>query len=103
MTRTALCTLALAAACGGGGAGPEVRRVEIHGFRYAPDTVAAAQGDTVVWTNRDLVAHTANRAGGWNTGAIAAGAEGRIVAGAPGTYTYVCAYHPTMRATLRVR
>jgi plastocyanin len=34
---------------------------------------------------------------------IAAGASGRVVAGAAGTYAYTCAYHPTMRAVLIVR
>jgi plastocyanin len=77
--------------------------VEIRAFRYAPDTVVAAPGDTVVWTNADVVPHTATAAGGWDTGEIGAAASGRIVAAKPGTYAYVCAYHPGMQATLVVR
>ena len=103
MTRAALCALVLAAACGGGGARPAAHPAEIRAFRFVPDTVDAAPGDTVVWTNRDVVPHTATLSGGWDTGEITTGASGRIVAGEPGTYDYVCAYHPAMRGVLRVR
>ncbi|HEX6373273.1 MAG TPA: cupredoxin family copper-binding protein [Longimicrobium sp.] len=105
MIRAAACAvLALAAGCGGGGAGPTAHPVEIRAFRFAPDTLVAAPGDTVVWTNADVVPHTATAAeGGWDTGQIGANASGRIVAGEAGTYPYVCAYHPTMRGTLIVR
>jgi plastocyanin len=105
VTRTAVCAaLALAAAgCGGGGAGPRKHAVEIRAFRFSPDTVIAAPGDTVVWTNADVVPHTATAAGGWDTGEIRPGAIGRMVAANAGTYAYVCGYHPTMRGTLIVR
>ena len=104
MNRAAACAvLALAAGCGGGGGRPATHVVEIRAFRYAPDTVVAAPGDTVVWTNADVVPHTATAAGRWDTGEIRAAASGRMVADKAGTYAYVCAYHPTMRGTLVVR
>jgi plastocyanin len=103
--RTAACAaLVLAAGCGGGGARAATHPVEIRALRFLPDTVVVAPGDTVVWTNADLVPHTAtSAAGGWDTGEIGGSASGRTVAGKPGTYPYVCAYHPTMRGTLVVR
>ena len=104
MTRAAACAvLALAAGCGGGGARPTTHPVEIRAFRFAPDTVVAAPGDTVVWTNHDVVPHTATAADGWDTGEIRTSASGRMVAAEAGTYAYVCAYHPGMRGTLVVR
>jgi plastocyanin len=104
VTRAAACAaLALAAGCGGGGAGSTTHPVEIRAFRFAPDTVIAAPGDTVVWTNADVVPHTATAAGRWDTGEIRTSASGRMVAGEAGTYAYVCAYHPGMGATLIVR
>ena len=104
MTRAAACAvLALAAGCGGGGARAATHAVEIRAFRYAPDTVIAAPGDTVVWTNADVVPHTATAAGEWDTGEIRPAASGRMVAAKAGTYPYVCAYHPGMQATLVVR
>ncbi|HEV3050123.1 MAG TPA: cupredoxin family copper-binding protein [Longimicrobium sp.] len=102
--RAAVCAaLALAAACGRGDAPARTHAVAIRGFAYAPDTVVAAPGDTVVWTNGDVVPHTATVAGRWDTGEIRGSASGRIVAGEAGTYAYVCAFHPTMRGTLVVR
>jgi plastocyanin len=104
MRMAACAALALAAAsCGGGGPRPVTHQAEIRAFRYQPDTLTAAPGDTVVWINRDVVPHTATAAGAWDTGQIGAGADGRMVAGPPGTYAYACAYHPTMRAVLVVR
>jgi plastocyanin len=104
MRTVAAVAMALAAGCGGSGARPATHPVEIRAFAFHPDTVAAAPGDTMVWTNRDVVPHTATAPGrAWDTGMIAAGAIGRTVAGARGTYAYVCAYHPTMRAVLVVR
>lgn len=102
MRAIACAALVLAAACGRGDA-PRAHAVAIRGFVYAPDTLVAAPGDTVVWANADVVPHTATAAGRWDTGQIGAGASGRTVAGAAGTYAYVCAYHPTMRGTLIVR
>jgi plastocyanin len=104
VTRAAACVaLALAAGCGAGPGRPAAHPAEIRAFRYAPDTITAAPGDTVVWTNRDVVPHTATAPGAWDTGEIGANGSGRMVAPAPGTYAYTCAYHPGMRAVLVVR
>lgn len=98
-----MAVLALATGCGARAPRPAAHHVEIRAFRYQPDTLTAAPGDTVAWTNHDVVPHTATAAGAWDTGPIGAGGSGRWVAGAAGTYDYACAYHPGMRATLVVR
>jgi len=99
VTRAAACAaLVVAAACGG--SAPATRRVEIRDFRYHPDTLAAAPGDTIEWANHDVVPHTATMAGAWSTGEIGGGASGRVVVAERGTHEYVCAFHPTMRAVL---
>jgi plastocyanin len=103
MTRAAVLAALALAGCGGGGARPQTHAAEIRAFVYAPDTLTAAPGDTVVWINHDAVPHTATVAGAWDTGEIGTGAAGRIVAGEPGTYAYGCAYHPNMHAVLVVR
>jgi plastocyanin len=92
----------LAAGCAGSPR-PRAHAVEIRGFRYQPETVTVSTGDTLVWTNRDVVPHTATGADGWDTGAIAAGGTARWVAEDAGTHEYICAYHPTMKATVVVR
>ncbi len=84
-----------------------VRRhpVDIRGLAFHPAVLEAALGDTVVWTNHDILAHTATSAGkpGWGTGSIGAGSTGRQVVRARGTFEYFCELHPGMRGTLVVR
>jgi plastocyanin len=92
--------LALAAGCRSGRA-PQVHRVAIQGFRFSPERVAAAPGDTIVWTNGDVLPHTATRdGGGWDSGPIAAGASWKLVVGDASSGTYHCAFHPTMKAAV---
>lgn len=95
--------LVLAAGCGGAAA-PRRHVVEIRAFRYQPQTVEARAGDTIEWINRDVVPHTAtDRGSGWDTGSMAAGAQGIVVVERPGSYDYMCAFHPNMAARLVVR
>jgi plastocyanin len=81
---------------------PKTHTVEIRGMEFQPPVLTVAVGDTVVWINRDIVPHTATAAGRlrWDTGMLAQHATGAYVAGRPGTATYICTLHPTMRGTL---
>lgn len=82
---------------------PRTQAIEIRGFVYLPDTLRASPGDTVVWTNRDLVPHTATDDGGrWDSGDVATAASWRMVAGEKGVHPYHCAFHPPMKAVLVV-
>jgi plastocyanin len=36
---------------------PKTFTVEISGVKFIPDTLSVHQGDTVVWINKDMVAH----------------------------------------------
>ncbi|HEU0012938.1 MAG TPA: hypothetical protein VFQ45_04605 [Longimicrobium sp.] len=106
MRRAVLAALALAAgaACGRGAPPPRTHAVEIRNFAYVPAEVAATPGDTIVWTNRDAVPHTATAGSrAWDTGNIAAGESGRVVVPEGAEGEYVCAYHPNMRARLTDR
>lgn len=63
-----------------------------------------AVGDTIVWINEDLVPHTATAAdSAWDTGSIGAKESGRVVVERKGRHTYVCAFHPNMKAELTVQ
>ena len=90
---------AAAAACAGGGRAPARHAIEIRAFVFTPDTVPAHPGDTLVFTNRDAVPHTAT-GDGWDTGEIPAGGTKTVVVPAAGAGPYHCAYHPTMRGAV---
>ena len=48
------------------------RGVDIRDFAFSPRTVEIRVGDTVTWTNRDTVAHTATaQNGSFDTGLLA--------------------------------
>lgn len=80
------------------------RDVRIADFAYAPATVTIRVGDTVTWTNRDPVEHTATATNGsFDTGMIAPDGSARIRFTRAGTYAYLCTPHPDMRGTVVVR
>jgi plastocyanin len=56
----------------------------------------------VTWVNRDSVPHNAV-AEAFDTGNLNSGDGTSIVLDEPGTYAYVCTYHPGMEATLTVQ
>ena len=80
---------------------PQRHTVEIKNFAFRPDTIALAVGDTVVWTNHDIVPHTATETGkGWDSGNIAVDGAWSYVARSPGSQSYYCLFHPSMKATI---
>lgn len=96
-------------ACGTGGCtadGPTPKstvRVPIRSFQYTPSVLTVSVGDTVAWTNYDIVPHTATAAdGSVDSGAIGTNAKWSYVALRKSTYTYHCTFHPSMQGTLRV-
>ena len=72
---------------------------------FGPAALSAAVGDTIVWTDRDIVPHTAteDRAGGWEVGPMMGGDSGVLVLRTAGIVRYFCRFHPEMRGTLEVR
>ncbi|QQJ99253.1 cupredoxin domain-containing protein [Burkholderia ambifaria] len=78
-------------------------RITIEGMRFNPASVTVARGDTIVWVNKDLVAHTATAAGLFDSHEIRPDASWTYVANTPGRHAYICTFHPTMKATLTVK
>jgi len=66
------------------------------------ETVAA--GTTVTFTNKDLTSHSATADDGtsFDTGLIGQNESATVTFDTPGTYTYHCTPHPTMKATIVV-
>ena len=86
------------------GAVPSARVLDIEHFAYLPQSIVVAPGTTVTWRNHDEETHTVTSA----TGAFASAGLDHDETFAhtfatPGTYTYFCALHPHMRATVVVR
>lgn len=83
---------------------PKTHTVTIENFRFQPDTLTVTRGDTIVWVNKDLVAHTAtSKTGGFDSQVIQAEKAWRFTMEKKGDFAYICTLHPTMTAMLRVR
>jgi plastocyanin len=105
--RTLLPRLALlgaVAVAGAGGPAPKTHAVAIRDFRYAPPVLTVRVGDSVVWTNEDIVPHTATaEAGRLDSGSLGTKESWRYTAVKKGKYAYGCTFHPNMKGTLVVR
>ena len=85
-------------------AAPTPQKLEIHQFKFLPATVTVAPGTTVTWVNHDEETHTVMSAtGSFASAALEHEQTFNHTFAAPGTYTYFCALHPLMRATVVVK
>lgn len=78
--------------------------VTVVDFAYQPTPLTVTAGDTVTWTNEDDAAHTVTSDGDGplTSGEIAGGGTFEHTFDQPGTYEYVCTFHPTMMGTIEV-
>jgi plastocyanin len=82
---------------------PATVRIAIEGMKFSPADVTVKPGDTVIWTNKDIVAHTVtSKDGAFDSKVIAPGGTFRYVARKKGAFAYTCSLHP-MTAELKVR
>lgn len=87
------------------GCGPSraraTHRVEIVAMRYEPAVLEVAVGDTIHWTNADLVPHTAtSREGTFDSGDLPPGSFWTVVITHDGVLDYSCLYHPVMKGRI---
>jgi plastocyanin len=69
---------------------------------YAPAQVSAHVGDTIEWTNEDIVAHTATaRNGAWDV-MVEPKSKGRVTLKSAGAIEYYCRFHPNMVGSIMV-
>lgn len=108
MKRTLIAVLVLVACGLATGAAQRARKpvthlVTIDATRFQPDTLTIRSGDVVIWINKDLIPHTASsQAGGFDSGTIGAGERWKQAFKNKGEFAYVCLFHPTMKAQLKV-
>ena len=78
-------------------------KVVIQGYAYKPAALTVSRGSKVTFTNRDSTAHTATVSGGaFDTGTVAPGQSKTINLTRPGTYSYICQFHPFMHGQVSV-
>lgn len=78
--------------------------VVIENLRFSPAVLVVRRGDRIVWVNKDLFPHTVTAdVKAFDSKAIDAGGSWTYVANQRGEYPYSCAFHPGMKATLKVR
>jgi plastocyanin len=81
----------------------QIRRIEMSGMAFAPAQVTVRAGDTVEWDNGDPFAHTATSKDGGFDVSVSPGRKGDAVMTRPGTFNYVCRYHPNMEGRIVVK
>ncbi len=81
---------------------PSKHSIVIEHMRFGAVPTDIKTGDTIVWINRDIVAHTATARDGSFDVELPAGGKAETRVANPGTIAFYCRYHPTMRGSLVV-
>jgi plastocyanin len=83
---------------------PATVEIAIDGMTFSPSDATVTPGDTIIWTNKDVVAHTVtSQTGAFDSNLIPPGGTWKYVAKARGSFGYTCSYHLPMTATFTVR
>jgi LPXTG-motif cell wall-anchored protein len=76
---------------------------DINSWGFMSPEVTIAAGESVTWTNKGNIAHTATATGGaFDTGNVAPGESKTVTLATAGTYAYQCTPHPWMKGTITV-
>jgi plastocyanin len=89
-----------------GGAAPSAApvAVDIKDFKFSPPSLTVRVGTTVTWINHDEETHTVtSAASGFTSTGLSHDETFARTFDRAGTYSYYCALHPQMRATLLVK
>jgi plastocyanin len=78
--------------------------VHIKDFAFVPATITVKAGQSVLFVQDDQTPHTVTASDkSYDSGNLDQRATWAHAFTAPGTYTYVCAYHPNMKGTVVVK
>ena len=79
-------------------------RIVMQGLAYQTPRLEISRGTTIIWENRDAVAHTSTSDdAAWDSGLIEGGRSWSHTFGVAGTFAYHCTPHPFMKAVVVVR
>jgi plastocyanin len=82
---------------------PVTHTVTVDAARFSPADLTVNVGDSVVWVNKDILAHTATTLKpGFDSKVIQPGKSWRYTVKKKGEFAYTCSFHP-MNAILRVK
>lgn len=86
---------------------PKTHQVEIRAMQFVPAELTVAVGDTIVWTNHDVMPHTVTSEAASTVTFDSQSIESKQVwsytVTTAGELPYVCTFHPTMRGKLVTR
>lgn len=78
--------------------------VHIKDFAFVPATITVKVGQSVLFVQDDQTPHTVTASDkSYDSGNLDQRATWSHAFTAPGTYTYICAYHPNMKGTVVVK
>jgi plastocyanin len=84
-----------------GGSTPGANEVWIQNMAFNPSTITVAANTTITWTNKDAIGHTVTSdAALFDSGTIGTNGVYSHTFATAGTFTYHCAIHPVMKATV---
>jgi len=85
-------------------AAPKTYVINMQIVGFDPPELNVKPGDRVTWVNKDLFPHTATADDkAFDSQSVAPSGKWTFVAGKPGTHTYTCTFHPTMKGTIKVQ
>ncbi|WP_438741717.1 cupredoxin domain-containing protein [Bradyrhizobium sp. U531] len=76
--------------------------ITMENLEISPAEISAKVGDSIVWINKDVFAHTATAKTGDFDVTLPPKKSAISVLKKAGTIDYYCRYHPNMKATLKV-
>ena len=86
------------------GAQPARAAITIENYAFEPDPITVRPGTTVVWTNRDEVAHNVvSRDGLFTSPDLEANGRFEYTFKKAGTFDYFCSIHPEMKGRVIVK
>jgi amicyanin len=85
------------------GTGGDSVTVRINGMRFEPATITVTPGTTVTWLQQSPMPHTVSgTSGALKSSALRSGQRYSHTFDAPGSYDYVCDFHPGMKGRVVV-
>ena len=77
-------------------------QIVMQNLGFSPAEASAKVGDTIEWTNKDFVAHTATARNGDFDEALPPNKIASFVLKNAGAVDYFCRFHPNMKASLKI-